>query len=74
MSLVGCDDFSEELVDAPTGGEHRGNHWHAEQFGQFLVVDVVASLLGFVEHVQCTNHAEMHVDELGSEIEIAFQI
>ena len=47
---------------------------YSEEFAQLVVVDVVASFLGLVEHIESAHHADVHIDELSGEIEVALQV
>ena len=41
---------------------------------ELAIVDVVATLLCLVKHVERTDHAWVHVDELCSEVEVTLQV
>ena len=73
-SLVHFDDGVEELVYASAVLEDGRNHRYSEEFAQLVVVDVVASFLGLVEHIESAHHADVHIDELSGEIEVALQV
>ena len=74
LAFVEFDDGLEELVHASAIGEDGRNHRDTEEFAQFVVVDVIATLLGFIKHVEGADHADVHVYQLGGEIEIALQV
>ena len=73
-ALIEVDDDMEEQVDPHARLERGGNHGHAEELCQFVVVELVAPGLHLVIHVECAHHAQVHVHELGGEIEVAFQV
>ena len=74
LAFVEFDDGLEELIHASTIGEDGRNHRDTEEFAQFVVVDVIATLFGFIKHVEGTDHADVHVYQLGGEIEVALQV
>ena len=74
LAFVEFDDGFEELIHASTIGEDGRNHRDTEEFAQFVVVDVIATFFGFIKHVEGTDHADVHVYQLGSEIEVALQV
>ena len=41
---------------------------------QRLDINAIAAMLEFVIHIERAHHANIHIDELGGEIEIAFEI
>ena len=73
-TLVHGDDSAEEFVHTPAVGEDCRHHRCAEEPAQRVAVYVVAPLLCLVVHVEGTDHADMHVYELCSEIEVALQV
>ena len=74
LAFVEFDDGLEELIHASTVGEDGRNHRDTEEFAQFVVVDVIATFFGFIKHVEGTDHADVHVYQLGGEIEVALQV
>ena len=74
LAFVEFDDGLEELIHASTIGEDGRNHRDTEEFAQFVVVDVIATLFGFIKHVEGADHADVHVYQLGGEIEVALQV
>ena len=73
-AFVHFDDGAKQIVDTLAGREYRGNHRHAEQFAQFVEVHVVSTLHGLVEHVERTDHPNVHVYQLGCQIKVPLQI
>ena len=68
------DDLVEQLVDAfaaASGGRHDR---HAEEGAELVDVKLVAALLELVEHIEGHHHREVHVDELGGEVEVALEV
>ncbi len=57
-----------------SGTGNRGNNGHAYHFAQKFVVDSVARFLEFVVHVEGYHHLAVHVDQLGCEVKVAFEI
>ena len=62
--LIHLDDGLEQLLHAHARLERRGHHRHAEERGKRLQVYLVAPALELVVHIQGTDHAHIHVDEL----------
>ena len=56
-SLIHIDDDVEQQLYTTSGGEGGRNHRHAEQLAKLGIVDVVASLLRLVEHIEGAHHA-----------------
>ncbi len=73
-ALIHIDDDVEKQVDTLACAEHSGHHGHAEQLSEFAVVEFVAALFELVEHIECANHAQVHVDQLGGEIQVALDV
>ena len=73
-ALVEADDGMEEFLHTAPRGEDRGHHRHAEEAGELLHAEGVAPLLGLVVHIERTDHGDVHVDELGGEVEIALEV
>ena len=74
VALIHADDGLEEFLHTTAVGEDGGHHGHTEEASQAVGVDMVASLLGLVKHVEGAHHAHVHVYELGGEIEVALQV
>ena len=64
----------EQLVDTLSGTTYGRNHRNPYQFTQLFIIQMITTCLQFIIHVQCNNHFHIHVDELGSQIEITFQV
>ena len=73
-ALVEADDGMEEFLHTAPRGEDRGHHRYAEEAGELLHAEGVAPLLGLVVHIERTDHGDVHVDELGGEVEIALEV
>ena len=73
-ALVEADDGMEEFLHTAPRGEDRGHHRYAEEAGELLHAECVAPLLGLVVHIERTDHGDVHVDELGGEVEIALEV
>ena len=74
VALIDFDDGIEQRVDAGSVPADGRTDRHAEQPAQLVDVEAVAFLLQFVVHVQRHHHPEVHVDELGGQVEVAFQV
>ena len=64
----------EEKLNATSALEGCRNHGYTKELSELAIVDVVATLLCLVKHVECTDHAWVHVDELRGEVEVTLQI
>ena len=73
-AFIHLDDGMKEVFYASACLEYRWHHWNTKQLTQLLVVYFVTSLLRFIKHVESTHHAQVHVDELGCQIEVALQV
>ena len=73
-SFVDIDYDMKQVVDAFVGTAHGGDHRDAEHFAQHAVVELVAAGFQFVKHVQGNDHTHVHVNELGRQVEVAFQV
>ena len=51
-----------------------GSIGHAEQLTELYVIQRVPACFQFVVHVKRDNHAHVHVNQLGGEIQVPFQI
>ena len=67
-------DGLEQVFHAFAALERGGHHRHAEQGGENLAVHVVAAALKLVVHVQGAHHAQVHVQKLGGQIEVALNV
>ena len=73
-AFVNLDDIVEKLVYPDRRTAHRRHHRHADQLAQFFMVELVSAGFKLVVHVQGDDHLHIHVDELGGQIEVPFQI
>ena len=64
----------KKLFHSLTALEYRWNHGHTKEFGQLVDIDFITTPLGLIKHVECTHHAQVHINELRCEIEVAFEI
>ena len=73
-SFVDLNDGAKEVLNTHTALEGCGNQRHAEECSQCVEIDMVASVLEFVVHVQCSDEPQVHVNKLCGEIKVAFQV
>ena len=73
-TFITFNDDMEQLVDTLPGTTYSRNHRNPDQFTQLFIIQMITTCLQFIIHVQCNNHFYIHVDELGSKIEITFQV
>ena len=64
----------EKLFYAFSGATDGRQHRHTEQLTELYVIQRVPASFQFVVHVKRDNHAHVHVNKLGSEVEITFQV
>lgn len=64
----------EKLFYAFSGATDGRQHRHAKQLTEFYVIQRVPACFQFVVHVKRDNHAHVHVNQLGGEIQVPFQI
>ena len=72
--LVNLDNRVEQLRDALSVAAHGGAHGHAQQPAQLLDIQLVAFVLKFIVHVQRHHGAQVHVDELGGQVQVALDV
>ena len=73
-TLVNADDNMEKLFYAFSGATDGRQHRHAKQLTELYVIQRVPACFQFVVHVKRDNHAHVHVNQLGGEIQVPFQI
>ena len=73
-TLIYLNDSLEELLYSITILKLCGYHRHTKQLAQCLDVNIVASSLKLIIHVQGTNHTYVHIHQLSGEIEVTFKI
>ena len=74
LPLIDLDDGGEQFVNALSALEYRRHHRETQQFAQFVGIEKVTALFTLIKHVEGSHHAEVHVYELGGEIEIALKV
>ena len=70
----GVDCGLQHFFHAMTVKGCHGNHPGAQQSAHHFDVQMVAAFLQLVPHVQCNHHGNVHVHDLGGQVQIAFQI
>ena len=73
-TLIHLDDGAEEFLHARTVLKRRGDHRHTEEVTERLDIHLVTAPLELVVHVQRAYHADVHIHELGGEVEVALQV
>ena len=64
LSLVVLYHCAEQILHASARFEYRRHHRNTEKGAQLLEVDVVATVLHLVVHIQCAHHRYVHINEL----------
>ena len=72
--LIYLDHGVEQLVYTLSSAAHSRHYRHAEQISQLSDVQSISFCLQFVIHIQSHNHPQVHVDQLGSKVEVALKI
>ena len=72
--LIDLDDCLEQFLDTHAALKRRGDHRHTEQGAEGGDIYPVATTLKLVIHVQGTDHADVHIHQLGGEVEVALQV
>ena len=72
--LVDVNDGVEQLVYALAAAAHRRDYGHTEQMSQGDGVELVSACLQLVVHIQGHYHAEVHVNDLGGQVEVPLQV
>ena len=72
--LVDVYDRVEQPVNALAAAAYGGDHRHAEQMPEGDGVELVPLGLQFVVHVKGHHHTQVHVDDLGGQVEIPLQV
>ena len=64
----------EKLVHAFASTTNGRNDWSAEKTAKLFYIKFVATCPEFIKHVQSYNHRNVHVEQLGGQVQVAFQI
>ena len=72
--LVEIHDLGHHLLDAGASRGDRRDDGEAEEFAEGVDIKLVAVFLQFVVHIEGHHHGHVHVDELGGEEEVAFEV
>ena len=72
--LIHLNDHAEQVFDAHAALERCRHHRHTEKGAECRQVYLIATTLKLVVHIQCTDHAQVHVHKLCRQIEIALQV
>ncbi len=72
--LIDVYDGVEQCGDATVLDRYRRHHRHAEQSLKFTVIQNVSLFFQLVVHIQGNHHLKVHVDELGGQEEVPFQV
>ena len=72
--LVDLDDRVEQGRNPLPVPAHRGTDGNAQQASQLPHVQPVTLVLEFVEHVEGHHGPEVHVDELGRQVQVPFDV
>lgn len=73
-AFVNIDNHMEQLFNAFSATADRRQHRNSEQLAELHIIQRVSTGFQLIVHVQCNHHAHIHVNQLGGEIEIAFQV
>ncbi len=73
-AFVNIDNYMEQLFDTLPATADRRQHRNSEQLAELYIIQHVSTGFQLIVHVQRNHHAHVHVNQLGGEIEITFQI
>ena len=74
LAFIHLDNGLEQLINTSTALEHGRHHGESQQLSQLVRIQLVASVFHLIKHIQCPNNAQVHVDELRSEVQVALQV
>lgn len=74
LVFIDGDHGVQQRFDAPARLGHNRNHRHAQHASQTVVIEACAAQEQFVVHVERHDHAGVDVDELGSQVKVAFEV
>ena len=64
----------EQLVDSFPNRSDSWNNRNTQHATQMAIVELCPGTFQFVVHVQCNDHFDVHVDQLGGQVEVAFKV
>ena len=64
----------KELVDAFSRSSYSRYNRDTNQFAQLFIIQMIATSLQLIIHVQRHHHLHVHVNQLCREIEVAFEV
>ena len=73
-TLVNTDNHMKKFIDAFSFTTDSRHHWYTKQLAQLKIIQLIATCLEFIIHVQSDNHPHIHIDKLSGEIKITLQI
>ena len=73
-TFIYLDNSLEQVLDAITVFEGCRYDRHSEQSTKHIEVDRVTASFKLIIHVECADDSQVHVHQLGGEVEIALQI
>ena len=73
-SFIQVDNDMKKVINAQVPFTNRRHHRDSKQLAQQPIVEGVSASLQFIIHIERNNHAHIHVDKLGGEVEVPFQI
>ena len=73
-SLIETDNHMKQVLHPGSGPADRRHHRHAQQLREFLDIELVSAAFQRIKHIQCHHHAHIHVNQLGRQIQVPFQV
>ena len=73
-AFVNTDNNMKKLFNPLPGSANSRQHRHAEQLSELYVIQRITTRFQFIVHIERNNHTYIHVNQLGSKIQITFQI
>ena len=73
-AFINIDDNMEQLFNPFSGTADSRQHRHAEQLAEFYIIQRISARFQLIVHIERNNHTYIHVNQLGSEIQVTLQI
>ena len=73
-SFIHLDDGLKQILHPHSRLERRWHDGHSQECGKRLQVGMIAASFKLIIHIQRTHHSNVHVYQLGRQIEVALQV
>ena len=72
--LIDINDRLQQLIQTATITRHNRHHRHTKHCTQLLIIELIATTLQLVIHIERNHHIGVDVNQLGRKVEVAFEI